>query len=84
MPIAETLAIAGSIAAIISAFKDGLSLLNKRRKKSRTTPEDAEHVANVERSLQSGPKRIASQYERSYTALGLPFAQGDGKFNVIK
>jgi hypothetical protein len=84
MPIVEALAIAGSIAAIVSGFKDGLSLFRNWRKKRMNLMAGSERnneVALVEQSLQQKPHLISSRYEESLRTLGLAFAQGDGELD---
>jgi hypothetical protein len=84
MPIVEALTIAGSIAAIVSGFKDGLSLFRSWRKKRKNLMAGTERnneVALVEQSLQQQPHLISSRFEESLRTLGLAFAQGDGELD---
>lgn len=85
MPVVETLAIAASVAAIISGFKDGLSLFRtwrKKRKQSKLGSETSDKVVLVEQSLKHKPHLIKSRFDESFQKLGLAFAHGDGELGL--
>jgi hypothetical protein len=78
MPIVEALAIAGSVAAIISAFRDAQEMFRTWKKKRRQRNE-AGRPDSYERSLDTGSSLIKRDYDSHYARLGSAFARGDGK-----
>ncbi|MCJ1350847.1 MAG: hypothetical protein MMC33_000828 [Icmadophila ericetorum] len=83
----EFLAIAGCIAAVVSAYHDGSELLLeiKERRKQKRERREAEALAiidetatkELEMSLTRGEVTIRGQYDRGCGRVGEPFKQGD-------
>jgi len=88
MPIAEALAIAGSVAAIITAFKEAREMFGKwkkkrRRRKGFSSYEDGGCPDSYEQSLNTGGSLIKRDYDTHYARLGPAFARGDGEKSLF-
>ena len=75
--VIEGFAVAGAIAAIVSAFKDAGSLFRKWSSQSRKAKENRE-LSELQTSLQINPANIESRYNDGYFQFGTQFARGDG------
>ena len=76
--VIEGFAIAGSVAAIISAFKDGRSLFRNWRAQKKAKRLQGE-CDEVQESLRKSPATIEKTYEDFHRRLGNAFGKGDGK-----
>jgi hypothetical protein len=77
--------VSGSVLSIIAAFRSGLDIFNRVRRRDKKTKKRhvSQHRNSTEelqlgKSLRRGPSAIRRHYETSLEALGAPFAAGDG------
>jgi uncharacterized membrane protein YdjX (TVP38/TMEM64 family) len=75
--VVEGFAVAGAVAAIISAFKDGKMMFHDWRAK-RKTAKDQNECDSVQASLQKNPVEIERTYDDFHHQLGEVFGRGDG------
>ena len=76
--VVEGFAIAGGIAAIISAFKDGRSLFRSWRAQ-RKARKNLRECDEVQESLRKNPPIIERTYDELHRKLGATFGKGDGR-----
>ncbi|KAF7512127.1 hypothetical protein GJ744_002289 [Endocarpon pusillum] len=76
-PITTALALAAVIAASVSAFKDGKSLLSKWRRKKATGQQNCQQCDELDRALNRSATDIQRDFGQLSCALGPKFACGD-------
>lgn len=73
----EIVGVLGAVAAIVSAFRDGLEMIQTRRHRLADGG-----AARLEQSLTDGPVDVQREYNQNYARLGRMrerFQNGDGK-----
>jgi len=68
----EVIGVIGAVAAVVSAFKDGLSLFRSRHEWT-----TAKRGSALDHSLVTGATQVQSEYDRDFQRLGKRFATGD-------
>jgi hypothetical protein len=77
--IVEGFAVAGAVAAIISACKDGRVLLKNWRSKKKEKRNCGIELDEVDKSLSRTPVEIESAYDGFRKSIGAVYARGDGE-----
>jgi hypothetical protein len=73
--------IATSVAAIVQAFNESVTLYRSWRDKRRGRLGNAQNQ-NLERSLTIGGTTVQREYDGHFARLGCKFAVGDGEFKA--
>jgi hypothetical protein len=75
--VIESLTVIGTIAALVSAYKQAGGRFRFWKSKKQKTKVEEQDLA-LENSLQHVPHRFQRRYEKGCSCLGPDFAKGDG------
>lgn len=73
------LSIVASFTSGLDVFKKFKELREKRKRRPRKNASLDDEEVRLARSLRQGPEDIGREYQRSISAVGEHFAQGDGE-----